>query len=167
MTKFIAIAILILVASPCFSSTVEFDMTAGRPQIQICVEKPITSKLNALMFNVQSQTWGQTRLGFSYMPVPTVKLGFSAGYETGGNRVGASVWVGKDRFSGFYVAESGASGTWDKLVLKCQITNKFSLGYTKKEFAGKGIYADFKIGENLTAKYSGFKEPEIALQLSF
>lgn len=166
-TLVILVAIIATVTSAATASTVEFDLTAGKSQIQMCIEQPISGKVGGFAYSCQSESWGETYVGLTYAPIANIQVAFGAGQETGGSRTGGWIWAGKDRFSGIYFLENGASGTWDKLVLKYKTTNKLSLGWVKKQFAGSGIYAEFKLSKEATVKYSGFKEPELALQLSF
>ena len=167
MNTLITTAILLIIASPIFASTVEFDQSGENSQIQLYVEKPLSEKIGAFLYNCQSENWGQTRVGLTYTPIATVKVGFGAGIETGGTRIGGSIWAGKEKLSGIYFLESGPGGTWDKLVTKYQFNDKLALGWNKKMYAGQGFYAEFKLSKEATVKYSGFETPEIALQFSF
>jgi hypothetical protein len=161
------LVILAILTSPCFAGTFEIDRAGDATQFQLYVEKPLTDKVGAFAYNCQSKVWGQTRVGLTYAPISSLKIGFGAGIETGGSRIGGSIWAGRGKFSGIYFLESGPGGTWDKLVVKYQTTEKFALGWTKKQFAGQGVYADFRISDAFTLKFSGFKTREIAIQIDF
>lgn len=167
MKTLLIIAILVLVASAGQASTFEINETAGEPQMQVYVERPITDQVGGFLFNCQSKDWGQTQAGLTYSPVAWAQIGLGAGIETGGTRIGGSIWTGVGNVSGIYFLEHGSSGGWDKLVTKYQVAPRLALGWTEKAGSGQGVYADFKISQGLLVKYSGFKKPEIALQLSF
>ena len=167
MLRLIAIAILIIVAFPCFSDSLELDRTGDATQIQICVERPVACKIGAFAYSCQATSWSETYVGLTYAPRPEIQIALGAGQEIGGNRLGGWLWAGKGRFSAIYLYEDGESGTWDKCIAKYQVTEKFAFGWTKKQFAGEGVYADFKISKTVAIKYSGFKTPELALKVSF
>lgn len=168
----IVILVIALLAVVFFSGKVsadslELDRTGDATQIQICVERPVSGKVGAFAYSCQTQNWSETYAGLTYAPRPEIQVAFGAGQETGGNRLGGWIWAGKGRFSGLYCLEDGKTGTWDKLVLKYQVTNKLSLGYTKKMYAGNGVYVEYKLDENIKVAYSGYKTPELAIKVSF
>jgi hypothetical protein len=166
LKNLLAIAILIL-ASPCFSDSLEIDRTGDATHIQICVERPISGKVGAFAYSCQTTSWSETYAGLTYAPISSVQVAFGAGQETGGNRFGGWIWAGKGKISGLYCLEDGKSGTWDKFVLKYQITDKLTIGYTKKMYAGTGVYAEYKLDKNIKVAYSGYKTPELALKVNF
>lgn len=156
-----------VIACACVASTLEYDIAGDKTQIQICVEKPISGKVGAFAYSCQSKGWSETYAGLTYAPRPEIQIAIGAGQETGGNRIGGWIWAGKGRFSAIYLYEDGVTGTWDKYIIKYQATKNLGLGWTKKQFAGEGVYADYKLSKELTIKYSGFKTPELALNIRF
>jgi hypothetical protein len=160
-------AMLVLFATSAFASSIELAQTGDLQTISLCVQKPLNNKVGAFALSTQNKLWGQTYAGLTYSPIPNIELGYGAGFEAGGDRTGGWIWAMKDSFSGIYIFENGASGPWHKLVVKITITPKFNLGYTEKSYAGSGVYAEYKLDKTTTIKYSGFKEPEIALNLRF
>lgn len=158
---------LLIIATASFASSIELARTDKVNTVSVLVEKPITDRLGAFAFSTQNQFWGEAYVGLSYCPVPNIQFALGAGYETGGSRTGGWIWAGKDRVSGIYAFENGATGPWHKLVAKYAFAPRFSIGYTEKSFAGSGIYAEYKLSKELTIKYSGFKTPELALNIRF
>lgn len=169
MTKMtlIAIAILATITSTVFASTIEFDQAGEKQQIQLYVQKPISGRVGGYVYSCQSKGWGEIHTGLTYKVSDHMSISLGAGKETAGGRVATSVWMGKDKFSGIYFLEKGPGGTWDKLVVKYQTSKVLAIGWTKKQFAGEGVYIDFKASKEITFKYSGFKTPELALVLGF
>lgn len=168
--KNIIVVTLALLANSCSASFVEYDRSGGSEQIQVCLEKNINDRVGIFAYSCQTENWGETYVGpelNGQVSGISYQLAYGAGIETGGSRHGGWLWAGKDRLSAIYLFEDGHSGTWDKLVLKCQIDDRLSVGYTKKMYAGKGLYAEYKLGKSLTIKYSGFKTPELGLNVSF
>lgn len=168
--KKVALIIMLALSVPCSASFVEYDRSGGSEQIQVCLEKNISNRVGIFAYSCQTENWGETYVGpelngrFSNV---SYQLAYGIGQETGGFRHGGWIWAGRGKFSAIYLHEDGATGTWDKLVLKCQVNDRLTVGYTKKMYAGQGLYAEYKLGKSTTVKYSGFKTPELGLNVSF
>lgn len=168
MKKIIIVAvILVTISSVALANTVEFDQAGEKQQIQLYVTRPISGRVGGYVYSCQSKGWGEIHIGLTYAVSDNMSISAGIGKETAGNRVASSIWAGKGKFSGIYFLEKGPHGNWDKLVIKYQTSKVLAIGWTKKKFAGQAIYADFKLTKEVTVKYSGFKEPEIALMVSF
>lgn len=167
MKTLLLIAILITICSTCYASSLEFAQMGDNSQVKLCVEQSLSKNTSAFLFALNSKSWSEAYVGLTYSPVPEVQFALGAGQETGGNRVGGWIWAGKGRISAIYLFEDGFTGPWAKTIVKYAVNPKVSLGYVKKDFAGEGIYAEYKLGKDATLKYSGFKTPELAMAVSF
>lgn len=168
MKKLIIVAILFVISIvSATASTLEFAQTGENPQVTLFIEKSLNKKITAFLVAAEAGPYSEAYVGLTYAPIPEIQIAFGAGQETGGFRSGGWIWAGKGRISGIYAFENGFTGPWSKTIVQYAVTPKLSLGYVKKSFAGKGIYAEVKLGKSATFKYSGFKTPELAMAVSF
>lgn len=161
------VTLLLAISITASASTLEFAQSGGKAQTKLCVEQSLNQKTGAFIYVMDTKYWTEGYGGLTYSPRPEIQFALGAGRETGGNRVGGWVWMGKNRVSAIYFFENGKTGHWYKTIAKYKINQKLSLGYVEKKFAGNGIYAEFKLSSDATLKWSGYKTPELALTVSF
>jgi hypothetical protein len=160
-------ALLITAGTSALANSVEFDQRGDCQQAQICLDRQISSKVGVFAYNCLTKNWREGYVGLTYSPKQFIQVAYGIGQETGGFRQGGWIWAGKGRISAIYLAEDGASGPWNKTVVKYQATKRFALGWTEKSFAGSGIYAEYSVNKTITVKFSGFKTPEFGIKASF
>jgi len=82
--------------------------------------------------------YSEAYAGLEYAPVSWLSLGLGAGLETGGGRMGISLWAGKGPLSVLVFYENGKTGSWYKTVVASSVTDWLSVGLYAKRFAGVG-----------------------------
>jgi hypothetical protein len=173
MNKVIVAAAILIFAGASSASMIEVDRAGENTQLQLCIEKPISASVSLFAYSCLSENWQEAYIGPEVngsIGKVNYQLAYGVGQETGGNRNGGWVWAGYKKLSGIYLSENGGSGPWTKSVIKYAVSPKVSLGYTKKDFAGEGLYAECKLTGSTTLKISGFdkfKRPEIGLNVAF
>lgn len=148
---------LILLASP---SLVQAQQVGGSveyahfvvdgestPEIHTYLRGPIKGDFGWTSWTLNNGSWSEALIGLTYAPASWIEVSGSVGLERHDNseRFGASVWLGKGRFSLLSLFENGGSGAWQKYVGTFKVNKHLSVGGLSQDFLGEGPYFEVNV----------------------
>ncbi|MDP2598587.1 MAG: hypothetical protein Q8P49_02030 [Candidatus Liptonbacteria bacterium] len=117
------------------------------PQLNVYANGPIKDKLGWSLWTLTSKEYSEAYAGLTFSPAKWVTVSGSLGLESADNpiRGGASVWMGRGRWSLLSIQEYGGSGYWYRYLGKFQATKTVAVGVNSTRFLGTGPYAEKRI----------------------
>ncbi len=119
------------------------------PQVNMYVYGTIRDQLGWSAWTLTSETYSEAYAGFTYAPAKWIEVSASLGLESAEKsfRQGASVWLGKGRWSLLSIHEDGGSGYWYRYLGTYQVSKTLAVGVNSTRFLGTGPYAEKKFGK--------------------
>lgn len=119
------------------------------PQVNVYAKGPIKGKLGWTVWTLNSKEWSEGLAGLTFAPAKWVEVSASLGIEADDNplRTGASIWVGRGRWSLLSIHEHGGSGYWYRYLGTFQATKTVSVGINSVKFLGTGPYVSKTFGK--------------------
>lgn len=120
-----------------------------KPQLNVYVRGQLKGRVGWSAFTLTTETWSQAYAGLTFAPAKWVEVSASLGLENANSplREGASVWLGKGRWTLLSIHEHGGSGYWYSHRGKFQMTKTVAVGVISQRFLGTGPYAEKKFGK--------------------
>lgn len=113
--------------------------------------------------------WWQAYAGATYSPNSWSQIALGAGAETNGFRYGGWLWLGESKVSALHAFEGSGSGPWHRTIVKYAVSDKVTLGATDRAFYGKGLRAEYKLGNSskVTGEYFEGGSATLSYSLTF
>lgn len=115
--------------------------------------------------------WSEAYVGKVFAPASWAEIAVGVGLEDAANpvRLGGWVWLGEGHYSLIHLFEDGGSGEWHKTIAAYQISDSVKAGLIDRAFYGRGITAEYNLGNGSKlngAMYEGGKAT-VSLSHSF
>lgn len=157
---------VILTVSAVYAQSVTLKVegnTDGGKQIDV-----LATSGSTFGYACASKNWSEAYVGKVFSPAAWLEIAAGLGLEDAKNpvRLGGWVWLGEGRVSFIHLFEDGGSGEWHKSIAAYQISDSLKAGLIDRAFYGRGITAEYKLGNGSKLNGAVYEGGKATLSLS-